>query len=129
MDCLRRLFDEVKPDAVINCAAYTNVDAAETDEENAYKVNALGAKYLAELCNEFDIELVHISTDYVFSGEGIIENGVKRPYIETDLCAPVAVYGKTKYEGEQFVQSNCKKYYILRTAGFMEKGIILFVQC
>ncbi len=116
------IVDLVKPTAVINCAAYTNVDAAEIDSENAYKVNALGAKYLAELCDEFDIELVHISTDYVFSGDGIIENGVKRPYVETDLCAPVAVYGKTKYEGEQFVQSNCKKYYILRTAWLYGEG-------
>ena len=116
------IVDLVKPTAVINCAAYTNVDAAEIDSENAYKVNALGAKYLAELCDEFDIELVHISTDYVFSGDGIIENGVKRPYVETDQCAPVAVYGKTKYEGEQFVQSNCKKYYILRTAWLYGDG-------
>lgn len=119
---LRRLIEAIKPNVVINCAAYTNVDAAETDEENAYKVNALGAKYLAELCNEFDIELVHISTDYVFSGEGIVENGILRPYIESDICEPNTVYGKTKNQGEQFVQSNCKKYYILRTAWLYGDG-------
>lgn len=119
---LRCVIDLVKPNAIVNCAAYTNVDAAETDTDNAYRVNALGAKNLAQLCNEYDIELIHISTDYVFSGDGIIENGVKRPYVETDQCAPVAVYGKTKYEGEQFVQFNCKKYYILRTAWLYGDG-------
>lgn len=119
---IRSIIGVVKPTAIVNCAAYTNVDAAETDAENAYGVNALGAKNLAQLCNEYDIELVHISTDYVFSGDSIIENGVKRPYVETDQCAPVTVYGKTKYEGEQFVQSNCKKYYILRTAWLYGDG-------
>ncbi len=119
---LRRLILAVKPHAVINCAAYTNVDAAESDEENAYKVNALGAKYLAELCNEFDIELVHISTDYVFNGEGIDQNGILRPYIETDICEPNTVYGKTKYQGEQFVRTECGRYYILRTAWLYGNG-------
>lgn len=119
---LRCVIDLVKPNAIVNCAAYTNVDAAETDETNAYSINALGAKNLAQICDEFDIELVHISTDYVFSGNAIIENDLKRPYLETDDCVPNTVYGKTKYAGEQFVQSYCKKYYILRTAWLYGEG-------
>lgn len=119
---LRSIVDLVKPTTIVNCAAYTNVDAAEMDAKNAYRVNALGAKNLAQLCDEYDIELVHISTDYVFNGDAMIENGRQRAYLETDKCAPVTVYGKTKYQGEQFVQSCCKKYYILRTAWLYGEG-------
>jgi dTDP-4-dehydrorhamnose reductase len=116
------LVEQVMPSTVINCAAYTNVDKAEEDRGNAYKVNALGPKYLAETCNARDIELIHISTDYVFSGVPIMETGLPRPYIETDACSPQTVYGSTKLEGEKFIHSSGEKWYILRTAWLYGDG-------
>ena len=100
----------IKPDIVINCAAYTNVDKCEEEQELAYNLNALAAKYLAIACEKNGAKLCHISTDYVFSGTG------NTPFLETDDCAPQSVYGKTKYEGERFVKDNCSKYFIVRTS-------------
>jgi dTDP-4-dehydrorhamnose reductase len=119
---IKDLVTAVNPSTIVNCAAYTNVDAAETDKENAYRVNTLGPKNMAEICREKDIELIHISTDYVFSGVPVIVNGTPRPYIETDVCSPQTVYGSTKYEGEMFVTSSCEKWYILRTAWLYGEG-------
>lgn len=119
---VEELINAIKPSTVINCAAYTNVDKAESDKDNAYNVNALGPKNIAQVCRERDIELVHISTDYVFSGIPIIENGKLRPYVEEDECAPCTVYGSTKLEGERFVQSIGDKWYILRTAWLYGDG-------
>ena len=104
------LFKKNKYDCVINCAAYTNVDKCETDVEIAFKVNALGARNLAIAAEEIGAKLIHISTDYVFSGEGT------RPFVEWDNCDPQSVYGKTKYLGEQYVREFCSKYFIIRTA-------------
>jgi len=108
--------------SVINCAAYTNVDGAETDEETAYRINAQGPKNIAVVCSRHDIELFHVSTDYVFSGEGISEKGQLRPYIESDACKPDTAYGRTKLAGEQFVQDTHNKSYILRTAWLYGDG-------
>lgn len=119
---LQELFDQTKPDTVINCAAYTNVDQAETDYDNAYRINALGPKNLAGICVQNDVELVHISTDYVFSGDPICADGQARPYFEDDECNPATAYGKTKLEGERFVQQSGAKYYILRTAWLYGDG-------
>jgi dTDP-4-dehydrorhamnose reductase len=116
------LTKSAKPSVIVNCAAYTNVDKAESDEDNAYKINALGPKNLAEICTENNIELVHVSTDYVFSGEPIIENGQARPYIEEDECAPATAYGRTKLAGERYVQEYCPNSYILRTAWLYGDG-------
>ncbi|MGE5495695.1 MAG: dTDP-4-dehydrorhamnose reductase [Burkholderiales bacterium] len=118
---MQTLFEQTNPDTVINCAAYTNVDKAETDYDAAYKINALGPKILAEICFKRNIELIHISTDYVFNGEAIIENGISRPYFETDSCDPQTVYGKTKLEGERFIRQY-EKYYVLRTAWLYGDG-------
>jgi dTDP-4-dehydrorhamnose reductase len=101
-----------KPDVIVNCAAYTNVDAAENDEENAWKVNALGPKNLAKICNEKKIFLLHISTDYVFAGN----RSLPEASIESDATAPVSVYGTTKLEGENAVAAETSDYAILRTA-------------
>ncbi len=117
-----KLIAEVSPDVVVNCAAYTNVDGAETDTENAYRVNALGPKILAGICAGRDIELVHISTDYVFSGEPVLLNGLPRPYLEEDGCDPATAYGRTKLAGERFVQESGAKYYILRSAWLYGDG-------
>ena len=101
---------ENSPELVINAAAYTAVDDCETHYDDAYAVNALGPKNLAIACNKLDIPLVHISTDYVF-------DGTKRtPLIETDKLGPQSAYGKTKLAGEEFIQENTDKYFILRTA-------------
>ena len=101
---------ENKPEIVINAAAYTAVDDCETHYDDAYAVNAIGPKNLAIACKRMDIPLVHISTDYVF-------DGTKRtPLIEKDNLGPQSAYGKTKLEGEKFIQENTDKYFILRTA-------------
>ena len=97
-----------KPDIVINCAAMTNVDGCETNEETAMQVNALGPRNLAIACNKAGIKLVHISTDYVFDGVA------KVPYREWDLSNPQSIYGKSKYMGEEFVRQFCKKYFIIK---------------
>lgn len=98
------------PDLIINAAAYTDVDKAENDFDNAYNVNALGSRNLAIASNEYNCPLLHISTDYVFNGEG------KSPYREYDKTEPLGVYGKTKFIGEQFIQNLTNEYYIIRTA-------------
>ena len=121
-DSMRELVEAVKPRAVVNCAAYTQVDKAEAEEEAAYRVNALGPKNIAQACAEADAELVHISTDYVFSGEPPMRNGKPRPYVETDPCGPVTAYGRTKLAGERFAQQHCGRLYILRTAWLYGDG-------
>ena len=103
-------FNEFKPDFVINSAAYTAVDDCETHFEDAYNVNAIGPKNLAIACNNYNIPLVHISTDYVFNGEK------NTPLVEDDEIGPKSAYGKTKLAGEEFICENMDKYYILRTA-------------
>lgn len=96
------------PDIVINAAAYTRVDAAESNEEAAFKVNTLGARNLAIACEKIKGKLVHISTDYVFSGEGNI------PFREYDIPNPQSIYGKTKNMGDNYVKEFCSKYFIVR---------------
>lgn len=105
-----QFISENSPDIVINAAAYTAVDNCETHYNDAYAVNALGPKYLAISCKNMNIPLIHISTDYVFEGSK------KSPLVEEDKIGPKTVYGKTKLEGEKFIQENCKKYFIIRTA-------------
>lgn len=107
---------EVKPDAIINCAAHTNVDACETQEELAYKINAIGPRNLAIASSEVGAKLMHISTDYVFDGNGT------RPYIEFDAPGPQSAYGRTKLAGEQMVKQFSKEFYIVRTAWLYGDG-------
>ena len=95
-------------DAVIHCAAYTAVDAAEDNEELCRKVNAYGTENIAKCCQKYDIKLMYFSTDYVFNGKGTC------PWKETDAPEPLNVYGLTKYEGEQAVRRFQKKHFILR---------------
>ncbi len=105
-----KVIREAAPDAVIHCAAYTAVDAAEENEELCQKVNAGGPRNIAEVCRELDIKMLYISTDYVFSGEG------ERPWEPEDERAPQSVYGRTKCEGEIAVQELLEKYFIVRIA-------------
>ena len=101
-------FREVKPDAIIHCAAYTAVDKAEDDKETCWNVNVEGAKYLAKAAKEANAKFMYISTDYVFNGEG------ETPFAETDLTNPVGYYGQTKSEGEKAVQFLLEEYFIVR---------------
>ena len=109
-DMVKKVLSGQKPDIVVHCAAYTNVDKAEEDYDTAHKINAVGTENLAKACAQNDITLVYISTDYVFQGNGA------KPYKPTDETSPLNNYGLTKYEGEQAVQKYCKKFYICRTA-------------
>lgn len=105
-----RVIRECAPDAVIHCAAYTAVDAAEENEELCRKVNVDGPRNIANICKALDIKMVQISTDYVFSGEG------SHYWKPEDACAPQSVYGQTKYEGELAVRNILDKYFIVRIA-------------
>ncbi len=110
--------EEVKPEYIVNCAAYTAVDKAEDNFEIAEKINADGPGNLAYAANKIGATLVHISTDYVFDGE----LDVSKSYVETDNVGPVTVYGKTKLHGEEQVMQNTDKYYIFRTAWLYGDG-------
>lgn len=105
---VRRVILGAAPDAVIHCAAYTAVDAAEDNEEMCRRVNADGTRYIANVCKELDIKMLYISTDYVFDGQGT------RPWEPDDERKPLSVYGQTKYEGELAVQNTLDKYFIVR---------------
>ena len=96
--------------AVINAAAYTDVDGAEEHQNIAYSVNAEGVGNLAAVCKQLDIPLLHISTDYVFDGEK------ESPYLESDETKPTCVYGASKLEGEQALQNGWQKHIILRVS-------------
>ena len=105
-----------KPDVIINCAAATNVDGCEKDWDFAYKLNALGPRNLAIAATKIDAKLIHVSTDYVFPGNA------DAPINEFETPGPISAYGKTKYEGERFVQQFSKKYFIVRTAWLYGDG-------
>ena len=110
LDKVDHVITDLKPDLVINTAAYTQVDQAETDEDLAFKVNKTGCTNLARICAKNKIPLVHISTDYVFDGQ----KGT--PYVETDPISPMGVYGRSKAEGEAEIRSILKEHIILRTS-------------
>jgi dTDP-4-dehydrorhamnose reductase len=97
-------------DAVINCAAMTNVDACEGQEDKAFTANALGPRNLAFACEKTGAKLIHVSTDYVFTGNNSV------PYKEWDMPDPQSIYGKSKLLGEEYVKTFCSKYFIVRTA-------------
>jgi len=109
-EAISAIFNQHKPDLLINAAAYTAVDKAETDQDMAFAINREGPKLLAEACRLADIPMLHISTDYVFDGS---QSG---PYEESDPVAPLGVYGMSKWQGEEAVRHTLDKYIILRTA-------------
>ncbi len=106
----------VRPDAVIHCAAYTNVDGAEADYDGAFRINAVGTQNLAAGCLETAARLVYISTDYVFDGQ------TRQPYREFDPVNPKNVYGLTKQHGEEIVRQLLGRHYIVRTAWLYGEG-------
>ncbi|MDP2749629.1 MAG: dTDP-4-dehydrorhamnose reductase [Nanoarchaeota archaeon] len=111
----------LKPEIIINCAAYTNVDGAENNKALCRKVNVNGVENLADYCKENDILLIHISTDYVFNGE-------KQSYTEDDKKDPINYYGLTKSEGEDAITKQLRKYYIIRTSWLFGKNGKNFVK-
>lgn len=101
---------DLKPDFVINTAAYTAVDDAEDNADETFRVNAEAVQYLAEACSTNDVFLIHISTDYVFDGKS--EDG----YNEDDVKNPISVYGKSKSVAEDLIRDHCSKYAIIRSS-------------
>ena len=116
IDEVVELIKKEKPYAIINCAAHTNVDGCENDWDNAYKINAIGPRNLAIAASKVGAKLVHVSTDYVFEGNGT------KPYTEFDTPNPISAYGKTKLEGEKFVKEFANKHFIVRTAWLYGDG-------
>ncbi len=110
MENCRRILQEQRPGAVIHCAAYTAVDQAECEPDEAYRINAAGTRNMAVAAEEVAAKFCYISTDYVFDGSG------SRPYNEYDPTAPMTVYGKSKLAGELLTQSLNSRYYIVRTS-------------
>ncbi|MCH5258493.1 MAG: dTDP-4-dehydrorhamnose reductase [Lachnospiraceae bacterium] len=107
---------DIKPCAIINCAAYTAVEKCEQEEDLAFRINAVGARNLSIAASETGARLVHVSTDYVFDGNG------SRPYRETDPTGPQGAYGRTKLAGENFVKEFSDRHYIVRTAWLYGDG-------
>ncbi len=110
------LVREVKPYAVINCAAHTGVDACETEVDSAYRINAIGPRNISIATRETGAKFMHISTDYVFAGDA------STPYTEFDKPDPQGMYGKTKLAGERFVEQFAENYFIVRTAWLYGDG-------
>jgi len=112
-----RIIQQVRPDIIVNAAAYTAVDKAESDSERAYLVNATGPGLLAEQASALGIPFIHVSTDYVFDGAAV------EPYLPSDKTNPQGVYGASKLAGERAVEGVCNKFIILRTSWvFSEYG-------
>lgn len=109
-EACEKVITESNADAVIHCAAYTAVDAAEDNIELCRKINAGGTANIAQVCRELDIKMMYISTDYVFNGQGT------RPWEPDDMREPLNVYGMTKYEGELAIEEKLTKYFTVRIA-------------
>lgn len=116
IDSVIKLVNEVKPYAIINCAAHTNVDGCEKDVDGAYKINAIGPRNLSIAATETKSKMFHISTDYVFAGDAV------KPYTEFDTPNPKSMYGSTKLAGENFVKEFSDRHFIVRTAWLYGDG-------
>lgn len=116
IDAVLAFVEKVQPYAIVNCAAYTAVDACEVNRELAYKINAIGPRNLAIAAEKYNAKLIHVSTDYVFAGNGTA------PYTEFDAVGPKSMYGFTKLAGENFVKDFSKHYFIVRTAWLYGDG-------
>lgn len=121
LEDVKKVLNKIKPDVVINCAAATNVDGCETNQDLAFKINAIGPRNLSMVCDEIGAKIVQVSTDYVFSGKG------ENPLSEYEIPAPYSVYGKTKLKGEEYVKDFSSKFFIIRTAwlyGYVGKNFV-----
>jgi len=120
---VRALLASERPGAVVNCAAWTDVDGAEEHPERAYAVNAAGAGNLARAATEICAPLVHLSTDYVFDGNAPLDAGGRpRAYLESDPTGPRSVYGQSKLAGEQQVLAACARHTVVRSAWLFGTG-------
>jgi dTDP-4-dehydrorhamnose reductase len=108
-DC-RETIAEFSPEAIVNAAAYTDVDSCETERDLCFAVNAEGVRNIARVCSDRDIKVVHFSTDYVFDGTK------GKPYVEEDLCNPINVYGQSKLQSEIYLKEYARDYLLIRTA-------------
>jgi dTDP-4-dehydrorhamnose reductase len=116
-------FARIRPEAALNCAAWTDVDGAETHVEQAHAVNATGAGNLARAAEQAGVPLVHVSSDYVFDGEARVgASGARRPYVESDRTGPRSVYGQSKLAGEQQVLGASKRHTVARSAWVFGTG-------
>lgn len=113
---LRTIIRQIKPDLIINPAAYTAVDKAETEPELAHAINAIAPGVMAEEAKNLNAALIHYSTDYVFDGDKRNADGGLQPYIESDPAGPINVYGKTKLAGEQAIHQSGCRHLIFRTS-------------
>ena len=109
-EAIRQLVRRIQPQVIVNPAAYTAVDKAEDDAERCRLINEIGTENVARACRKVGAKMIYISTDYVFPGDG------EKPWRETDLTAPLNVYGETKLEGEKALQAYCPKHLIFRTS-------------
>lgn len=107
---VQQCFSNKRIDYCINCAAYTNVEKAESEKERVFLINAEAVKNLAEICKKSDTVLIHFSTDYVFKGNA------QMPYLENDATGPLNVYGESKLKGEQYIREIANCYFIFRTS-------------
>ena len=112
-DQVRSTLSEIRPNVVINCAAYNLVDKAESEPDAAFAVNCWGVRELARTCRQLDCVLVHFSTDYVFG----LDTNRKTPLRTTDPPGPLSVYGLSKLGGEYAVRGECPKHFVIRTCG------------
>jgi dTDP-4-dehydrorhamnose reductase len=112
-DLLRATLTDLRPEVVVNCAAYNLVDKAESEPEAAFAVNAWGVRALAMICHDLGSVLVHFSTDYVFG----LDAERREPYRETDAPGPLSIYGMSKLAGEYFARALCPNHYVVRTCG------------
>jgi dTDP-4-dehydrorhamnose reductase len=112
-DRLRETLTALRPDVVVNCAAYNFVDKAESEPEAAFAANAWGVRNLAAICRDLDCVLAHFSSDYVFG----LDTSRNRPFEVSDAPGPVSVYGLSKLSGEYLVRSICPRHFVIRTCG------------
>lgn len=120
-DCVRVL-EEYRPEAVVNAAAYTDVDGCEINREACFAVNAVGVRNVAEACRAAGAKAVHYSTDYVFDGTK------REPYLEDDVCRPINAYGESKRKGEEALAETLERHLLIRTAWLYGRGGKNFVK-
>lgn len=115
-EALEASFARIKPDFVVNCAAYTNVDLAESERDLAFKINGEGPGLIAGQCKIHGAKLIHFSTDYVFDGEKVAG------YVEDDVPSPINIYGESKLAGESAIAAEMNDYFIVRTSWLFGPG-------
>ncbi|UCD21753.1 MAG: dTDP-4-dehydrorhamnose reductase [Chloroflexota bacterium] len=113
MSSVKQAFNDYKPDIIVNTAAYVRVDDCEDEKDKAFQVNVLGARNVAVVAQELGVRLVHLSTDYVFGGEGEPRT---TPYTEFDTPVPLSIYGKSMLAGENLVRHFCFRHFIVRAS-------------